>query len=219
MATGDSTDILERVKKVIPRRWFAWIAPIFAAAFGGVSDQFAWGYAWIVYTRQQSRVATSTGIFLDIIAFDFLGRFLGRKGAADGAFRAQIIATILKERVTRAGMANALGILTGSAPDIFEPWNTLDTGAYGVPGTLAYGQAGGWGSMVLPGQVFIKVRHGVGVPIQNVGGYGNYPGGYSRGSEEYSSPAQIFAATDTGQIENMIVTTKPTGVIVWVQIL
>ncbi len=216
---GDSNDILSRVKKLIPGRWFAWSAAVRDALLGGISDQFAWGYAWIVYARQQSRIATSTGIFLDIIAFDFLGRFLRRKGTIDNAFRASIIATILKERVTRTGMKNALGILTGSAPVIFEPWNTNDTGAYGVHGTAAYGRAGGWGNRDLPGQVFMKVRHGIGVPIPDVDGYGTYRGGYGTGYSVYSSPAQIAAATDAQQIYDMITTTKPTGVIAWVAIV
>jgi hypothetical protein len=34
-------------------------------------------------------------------------------------------------------------------PKVFEPWNTYDTGAYGVP-TVGYGVGqGGWGNMNL----------------------------------------------------------------------
>jgi len=74
MATGDSNDILTRVKMLIPFRWFSWVAPIRDAILGGLSDSMAWCYSWIVYAKQQSRIATSTGPFLDLISYDFLGR-------------------------------------------------------------------------------------------------------------------------------------------------
>jgi hypothetical protein len=218
--TGSSDDITGRVKGVIPRRWWAWVAPIYAALLGGISDQFTWGYAWITYARQQSRIATSSGIFLDIIAYDFLGRFLGRKGTTDSAFRAQITATILKERVTRAGMVNALSTLTGSPPKVFEPWNTFDTGAIGVAASgLAIGQGGGWGSMQLPGQIFLQVRHGIGPLTPNVAGIGSYLGGIGVGSIEYISPNQEAGSVNSAQIYTTIQTTKPSGVIVWTAIL
>lgn len=216
--TGDSLDILSRVKRLIPNRWFSFVAPYRDALMGGLSDGAAWSYSLISYARLQTRIATSTGIFLDLIAFDFLGRYLLRSGANDAVFRAQIKATILQERVTRQGMINALTTVTGSPPAIFEPWNTGDTGAYGVP-TFAYGAAGGWGSMNLPGQVFVKARHAIGPLTPNVGGFGNYPGGYGGGSVEYINPDQEAGVVDEAQILATILATKPTGAIVWTQIL
>jgi hypothetical protein len=41
-------------------------------------------------------------VVLDLIAYDFLGR-LTRKQSTDAVFPAHIMATILKERVTRKG--------------------------------------------------------------------------------------------------------------------
>ena len=38
MATGDSADLLARVKAVIPRRWFSYVAPVRDAIIGGLSD-------------------------------------------------------------------------------------------------------------------------------------------------------------------------------------
>jgi hypothetical protein len=217
MATGDSNDILSRLKAVIPYRWFAYVAPIRDAVLGGLSDLAAWCYSWIVYATTQSRIATSTGPFLDLIAFDFLGRYLVRGGLSDNPFRARIMATILQERVTRAGMINALTLLTGQAPIIFEPWNTGDAGGYGCP-NVAYGAAGGWGSMNLPGQAFVTVTRTSGSGVPNVGGYGSNLGGYGIGATEYVGPSNEQIGITDDDIYATIITTKPTGVICWTKI-
>jgi len=187
MATGDSNDILTRVKMLIPHRWFAWVAPIRDAILGGLSDSMAWCYAWIIYAKQQSRIATSTGLFLDLISYDFLGRHLPRTlGMTDDIFRARIMATILQERVTRAGMVNAIQLLTGGTPWIFEPWNTGDAGAWSgptvaqaSPGSFAWADAsghngaGGWGSTDLPEQSFMVVNRTTYSGVPNVAGWSN----------------------------------------------
>jgi hypothetical protein len=219
MATGDSNDVLMRVKRLLPRGWFAWTAPLRDAVIGGLSDGASVGYSWITFAQSQARIATASGIFLDIIAFDFLGRNLLRNGSSDSVFRSIIVATILKERVTRLGMINALTALTGSAPKIFEPWNTFDAGAYGVAASgIGYGVGGGWGSMILPGQVFIQSNPGLAPLTPNIGGYGNYPGGYGTGSDEYITTSQEAGTVEDAVIFNMITTTKPTGVIAWTAI-
>jgi hypothetical protein len=144
--TGSSADIVRRIHRVLPKRWFQWGAPIRDAILGGLSDSAAWCYDLIGYARAQTRLATAYGVWLDIFALDFLGRYLQRNGAPDDTFRAQIKATVLRERVTRKGMVNAVTALTGKAPWIFEPWNTGDTGAYssrwqdGTTNLLTYSQ-------------------------------------------------------------------------------
>lgn len=217
MATGDSNDIVKRIKRLIPNRWFAWVAPVRDAILGGVSDSMSWGYGLIIYAKLQTRLATATGPWLDIFSYDFLGSYLQRKGLGDGLFRTVIRSTILQERVTRAGMANALSILTGSAPIIFEPWNTGDTGGYGQ-GTFAYGKSGGWGSIQLPGQCFIKVRRNVGSGVPRAGGYGSSVGGYGKGSTEYDGPSIDQIGVTDDLIYATIEATKPTGVTCWTQI-
>lgn len=212
--TGDSNDILSRVKAVIPFYWFAYVAPLRDAVLGGLSDVAAWSYSWITYAKQQARIATSTGPFLDLIALDFTGRYLQRNGATDSVFRSKIQATILQERVTRAGMVNALTELTGSAPIIIEPWNTGDCGAYGAP-NIGYGAAGCYGSMELIGQVFITAYRGGGSGVPNVNGYGGYLAGYGVGSIEYVGPQVELSGLTDDDIYQTIQTTKPTGVICW----
>jgi hypothetical protein len=224
MAIGDSADIVSRVRKLLPARWFAWGAALRDALLGGLADQAAWCYSFVAYARLQSRIATGTGLWLDIIAFDFLGRFIQRGGASDAVFRALITATILKERVTRKGMFEAVKTLTGNDPWIFEPWNTRDTGAYSnkakgqLYGQMGYGVGrGGYGNMNLPAQVFMIVIRGAPSGVAKVAGYGGYPGGYGRGSVEYiGSYSRLSGITDQ-QIEQLITFTKPTGVTVWLR--
>jgi hypothetical protein len=228
--TGSSANILDRVRKLIPSRWFAWVAPFRDALLGGLSDIASWYYSMIVYARAQTRIATAYGIWLDLIAYDYLGRFLVRTGASDSGFRARILATILQERVTRKGMIAAVTALTGTAPIIFEPWNTSDTGAYSntargkLYGQMGYGVGqGGYGSMILPSQIFMKIHRGSGSGVPNVGGYANKAagittiGGYGVGSLEYVGlTSEQWGITDA-MIYDVINKTKPTGSTVWVQ--
>lgn len=141
--TGDSADILARVKRTLPSRWFASAAPIRDAIVGGLADLSAWGYSSVYYAYAQMRIATASGPWLDLIANDFLGLYLRRNGATDDAFRVKIRATILQERVTRAGMVSMLTALAGQPPKIFEPWNTGDTGGWDTGGLAWAGNTPG----------------------------------------------------------------------------
>jgi hypothetical protein len=216
---GDSTDIIERVKRLIPGRWFAWAAPYRDGVLGGIADAASWCYGWIGYAALQTRLATATGIWLDIWSYDYLRRYLPRAGRGDTIFRAIIQATILQERVTRAGMMNAITALVGTSPGIIEPWSTGDCGGWGG-NNFGYGIAGAWGSIQLPGQTFIKVsRRGLmpsGVP--SVEGYGGVLGGYGVGGIQYVGSEIAEVGVINTEIYNIIKYTKPTGVIAWTRI-
>ena len=147
---GDSNDLLARVKRTLPSHWFNQAAPIRDAILGGLSDLSAWCYSFVYYAYAQMRIATASGPWLDLIANDYLGLYLKRNGASDEVFRAKIRATILQERVTRAGMVSVLTQLVGSPPSIFEPWNPGDAGGWDI-GSFAWAGAaagtqpgGGW---------------------------------------------------------------------------
>ena len=218
---GSSANILSRVRSLIPRRWFKWGAPIRDAILGGLSDSAAWNYVLIGYARAQTRLASAYGVWLDILAYDFLGRTLVRNGTADNTFRAVIKATILQERVTRAGMINAVTTLTGKTPWVFEPWNTYDTGAYsgknGKYGSMGYGVGrGGYGNMKLPCQTFMKVTRSAGSGIPGVAGYGSDIAGYGQGAIEYAGPNTELSGVTDAMIYQLINMTKPTGTTCWV---
>lgn len=223
MTIGSSSDIVDRIKRLIPHRWFSWVAPYRDAILGGLADSAAWSYGLIGYARDQSRLSTAYGIWLDIFCYDFLGMFLTRNKIADDAFRQIIRATILQERVTRAGMINAITTLTGRVPMIFEPWNTFDTGAYtGLPNTTRYGSfgynvgQGGYGNMQLPAQTFIKVSRGSGSGVPLVDAYGGIVGSYGGGAIEYVGLSSEISGITDAMIYSLISFTKPTGSICWV---
>lgn len=225
MSTGDSNDILNRVKQVLPKRWFQWIAPYRDALLGALSDRAAWCYSFIIYARAQTRISSAYGIWLDIIAFDYLGPFLPRNGAKDTAYRALIQGTILQERVTRKGMIQIVTNLSGQAPWVFEPWNTYDTGAYSSPNTngfkcgqFGYGVGmGGYGSMQLPAQTFMKIYRAVTSGVPTVGGYIDSVSGWGQGALEYVSPGTPLNGVSDAIILDAINKTKPTGSTVWTQ--
>jgi hypothetical protein len=223
MTTGSSIDILSRVKQLLPGRWFKWTAPYRDAVLGGLSDLSAWCYSLIGYARAQTRLASAYGIWLDILAYDFLGRTLMRNGAPDDAFRAIVKATILQERVTRSGMIAAVTQLTGIPPWVFEPWNTYDTGAYSGGsfkcGQFGYGVGrGGYGNMGLPAQTFMVVTRTAPSGIPYVDGYGNSVAGYGKGAIEYAGNNLALSGVTNAMINQLVNLTKPTGSTVWLNI-
>lgn len=226
--TGSSDYIVDRIKRTIPARWFAWVAPYRDAIIGGHADIASWCYGFIGYARSQTRIASAYGIWLDLIARDFLGDYLVRGGTSDDTFRARLRATILQERVTRKGMIAAVTAITGNAPVIFEPWNTGDAGAYSgagfVCGQFGYGVGvGGYGSMKLPGQLFMRVKRSASSGVPNIGGWANKllgiitPGGWGQGSLAYVNSSTKLSGITDDMIYDVINKTKPVGVTVWVK--
>lgn len=219
MATGDSNDILARVKRVLPARWFAWVAPLRDAVLGGLSDSAAWNYSLIGYARLQTRIRTATGPWLDIISFDFLGSILPRRSSeADPAFSQRIIKEILRERNTRRGILQMLLDLTGNAGTVLEPWSPQDWGGYGL-GMNGYGQAIGYGSLSLQNQIFVKATRPNGGGIPNISGYGNVASGYGVGATAYSDLSQTIAPVTDAEIYQHVAQTVAAGITAWTDIV
>lgn len=168
--TGSTPDITRRLRAALPLHWFADDAPVLGAVLAGFSDGWARLYDMLQTVRRQSRIGSAEGDMLDLIAADFFGaRLVRRIGQGDAGFRAAILRELLRERGTRQALASALTDLTGNAPQIFEPSRPADTGAWGR--ALGYGVAGGWGSLALPFQCFVRVRRPSGQGIGGVEGY------------------------------------------------
>ena len=75
----------------------------------------------------------------------------------DPSFRARILARLFRPTCTRAAISEALDTLTGREPIIIEPWSNGDCGSWSslshqYGGNVAYGVAGAWGSLQLPGR-------------------------------------------------------------------
>lgn len=226
MATGDQQDMLGRMKAVIPTRWTSDVplTPILDGTLTGIAFIWAYVYGLFLWAKLQTRIATSTGVMLDISALDYFGSGLSRNpGETDSTFSTRIRANLLPPGVTRAAVSQAVKGLTGVAPIIFEPADTGDTGGYGggeakVWTGLAYGKAGGYGSLALPFQAFITVFPPPSGGVPNVNGYGGYLGGYGAGSIEYVSPSMFESDVTDAEVYEAIINAAPAGSTIWTRI-
>jgi len=204
MATGDTNDMVARLRSVLPSRWFPDVAPVLSSVLQGFGAQFAAVYGLYAWLLAQTRLATMTGWMLDIFGQDFFAATIfRRKGESDSAWRARLAREFWRERATRAAAVRAVSDINGVAPIIFEPTRPADTGGWGgtlMTGTgLAYGRAGGYGSLELPYQFFLIALRGSNSPIAGAMGYyegtGWAGGGYGVGGLEY-----VIGGWSVGQV-------------------
>jgi len=217
MATGDSTDIFTRLKGYLPRGWFGDTSPIRDALLVGAAAIFAPIYALYIYAKAQTRIATASDGWLDLIAYDFYGTSLLRGSQSDDTYRSAIQINLFRERGTRKAVNDILTQLTGQAPIIFEPGRPEDTGGYDEPEGLAYDVAGGYGEL-LTAQAFIIAYRPQGTGIASVSGYDQVAGGYDGGVIEYIDDTMYGGATADEQIYAAVNAVRPIGVTLWVQI-
>jgi hypothetical protein len=220
MAVGDATDIAARLAALLPAGWFQGDTPVLDALLAGIADPLSFLYSLIAYARTQTRIATASDGFLDLISADFFGTGLPRNPAeGDGAFRARILARLLRQQATRAGMIQTLATLTGRVPAIFEPERPADTGAWNSAQSLAYGMAGGWGSRLLPAQCFVTAFRPATSGVPNVAGYGQPVGAYATPSQiQYATAAMIEGAVTDADIYAAIADSQAAGTIAWTRI-
>lgn len=224
MATGDQTDFVERLRAVLPAGWFpstasceASASPILDIVLSGLASAWAWAYAMVQYAKAQTRIATATDAFLDMIAADYFGYTLRRRvQELDAAFSARIRASLLPPAGTRGALIARLTTLTGRAPVVFEPNNAGDTGGYGI--ACGYGVAGGYGSLTMPWQAFVTAYRPSGGGIASVAGFGGSIGGYGVGAIEYASPSMIVAPVLDSEIYATAAACLPANAIAWVNI-
>lgn len=137
MATGDVPDIQARLRTLLPP-WFpsSGQAPVIDGVLTGIAWLLSYIYGLIQYARAQSRIATATGAWLDLIAWDYFGARLGRQpGELDPALSARIRQELIRRRVTRSAIQTALQGLTGYPVRIIEPARPTDVGFYKVRGS------------------------------------------------------------------------------------
>ena len=235
MATGDLKDFIARLKADLPNGWFppesqasGVTAPVLNAILAGPAWSLSWIWTMIQYAMTQTRIATATDVWLDLIAQDYFGLTLTRYvNESDSAFSLRIRRNLFTPKNTRAAISQALQLLTGNIPQIFEPGNTGDTGGYGTADQrvwtgLAYNFAGGYGSLALPFQAFITIKRPEGKGVPNVAGYyygsGWAGGGYGVGAIEYVDGAIIGTLVPDAEIYRTIAATAPVGTIMWTRI-
>lgn len=178
MATGDQADFQQRLIRLMPDGWFAnGQTPLRDALLLGIANAFSFIYSLLAYARLQTRIATATDFFLDIIAFDFFGGKLSRVfGQSDSSFRAAIISLLFRKRCTRQAIIAVIQQLLGVTPIVIEPARASDVGC--LDETLYLDTVGVLGSDRMPLQAFVQI------PVQlsqgaNIAGYGSSVGGYS----------------------------------------
>jgi len=220
---GDQQNMVSRLKDVLPLRWFPDNTPVLDSLLNGLGWAWTCLYGLVQYVQLQTRISTAQGIWLDIAAKDYFGKRVQRShGVGDDLFRTQIQRALIRDRATRRSVLMVLQDLAGRSPVIFEPANPADTGGYGgatehVSG-LAYGAAGGWGSMHLPFQFFITAYRPLGCGIASVAGWGGIGGGYGVGQIEYASLTMIEGQVTDASINAAVADVLPVGVIGWVRI-
>ena len=191
--------ILDRLASLIPPSWFSQANPNgkwqystnVGAVLAGLYNVNLWIYNLILLAKAQTRLLTSVGMFLDLWSYDRLGLAIQRKpGEGDTAWQTRVAKEVVRIRVSRSGMYQAMLDLTGHAPIIIEPWSTGDCGAWStgvgssalptpscwVTGVNAAGNAVqgqyGWGTQVWSSVVLMIVtRPGIGLGVANMGGW------------------------------------------------
>lgn len=165
------------MRAVLPAQWFpappatgeAETAPVLNALLTGIGSAYAYIWTLLVYVNLQTRISTSTDVFVDATAADYFGAggLLRLRLETDAAYITRIKASLFPVRSTRAAVSAAVQSVIGMAPVIFEPRNTGDTKAYGslahpaAGGGYGYGSAGlRYGSMTTPCQFFVTIPAG-----------------------------------------------------------
>ena len=218
---GDIGDIVGRLVAALPGRWFGGSIPNLTGLLSSIGTSWVWLYGRITYAIQQTRLLTATDGWLDLISADYFWAAMSRKpGEPDGSYRTRIQTALLAEAATRDAISASLQSLTGSLPMIFEPGKCSDTGGYGLTGGgMAYGCAGGWGSLNLPLQCFITVTRPPASGANGIAGYGTPAGGFGEGSISYVDLEMLPGEVTDQDIQTAISRLMPINAVAWLRII
>ncbi len=224
MSIGNQQDFIERLRAVFPPNWFGDDAINFDALLAGHAQNLSFIYTMYAYVLLQTRIKTATDNNLDLISQDFFGASLPRRAnESDTAFRTRILSQLFQERATRPGIYKMLLLLTGNAPDMFEPWRPADCGGYNIASSMGYGVAGRYGSADYPYQGFIIVYAHPGNGFSGLAGYNTFAmgygsyGGLARGA--WSDSSQANDTLTDQDIYAAVQAFKAFGTTVWVRIV
>ncbi len=205
-----------RLKSLLPAGWFGDSNPIRDALLWGYAQSLSWAFTLYLYAKDQTRIKTANGGWLDLIGLDFFGNSLHRlSGQLDASYRNQILINIFRERATRRGMRQVLFDLTGRYPLIIEPAKPNDCGCLGL--TLGLGVSGPIGSVSCPYQAFVTAYR----PASS--SPGNWPGvatnWFGLSTTSALLPAvQLFPSVSDADIVAAIEATKMYGTTIWYRI-
>lgn len=144
----------------LPKGWFSSVATG-TGVIGAILSGYAWAFGYVMGVAQfvalQIYLQTTSGGFLDLWAYDFLGTFVLRKeGEADLSFRNRVSAYIFAPTVTKGSIVTLLTRLGFTTPVVREAFSPNDTAAFS--GTFYFGGGGNarFGSQDYPGQIFVE---------------------------------------------------------------
>jgi hypothetical protein len=220
MATGDAADMARRIYASLPARWFSSLdtVPVLRGILIGLGQGWSFCFDLIVYARQQCRISTATGSFLDMAASDFFDLGLIRLPAeADASFRSRLKAALCAEKATRAGILAAMSTLSGTSATVFEPARPADAGGYGavdapgLGGGLGYSRQGlAYGSLELPFQCLVTVtRSSASDAVTGQAGYGD------AGALTYTAYAGLQNIVTDDDVRRALLAVTPANAIVW----
>jgi hypothetical protein len=219
MAAGDQSDMVARLRRALPP-WFGLDgdAPVFDAFLSGAASALTWLYGLYTFARQQVRVATSTGGWLELSAGDVSGDTLPRfAGETDAAYSRRIRLEPLRDRNTVVAIKKAVFDITGIEPDVYEGFDLFTNGAIDAP-NLAYSAAGRWSSTSLPLCVFVAVTMHNNYGIPNRGGFDDAVGGLGSGNFSWADNSEIVGSGATQlDVINAVERVRPAGVNVYVR--
>lgn len=220
-----SSELLVRFKSLLPSRWFGDETPVLDALIGAMTSGWEFVFQSIDYVSRQSRIGTSTDMWLDLSGQDFLGpRFARRGRETDNSFRNRLLFELNKDRCTRQAMVRCIEHVTGRVPDVFEPANPGDTGCYASAsglshGAIGYGSSGGWGSLTMPFQAFVRVRRPLPAGAGMVSGWGTASLSFGGGLSAYTGTPSLDRPISDADIMREISSVAPAGSCIWVAIL
>ena len=155
---GDQSDFADRIRLTLPDGWFGDVAPVRDGLLEGLGSVWAWLYRLLQTVRLQTRLASTTGQFLDLACVDYFGARLARRAAeGDDALRSRLQSAMRRERGTRAGLISAVAA-AGYTASVFEAARPADTGAYNTAGQLAWNTSGAYGSLQMPLECLVVLR-------------------------------------------------------------
>jgi hypothetical protein len=219
--TYNQQDISSRIGSLLPNRWFGSAPSVLKAVLNSLAAGWISFFNLLSYTASQSRITTSFDFWLDLVSRDFFGYSLSRRsGESDNSFKTRIEQALLRDRCTRAAIYQCLIDVTNNGPVIFEPTSPLDTGCYAQSLSSeyminGYGMAGGWGSLGLPFQAFVKAFRPVVAGISMVSGWCGDVGAFGGGVCAYASGDITLSQVSDAEIYQSISQTAPAGCTIW----
>ena len=224
MSVGDQNDILGRLQRLIPNGWFSvGAAAIRDATLAGAANAFAFIFSLLAYVRLQTRIATATDGFLDLISFDFFGGKLPRgSGQTDGSFRNQITVFLFRQRNTREAVILVIEQLLGIPPTlIIEPQRASDCFCWDTPVTQGYDTAGVWGDSGMPLEIFVTITipGGLSIAPPFISGYDMPFGAYDTPSQFEYMGIPVLDPVQAADIYAALDSIRPVTGVIWTNII